>query len=135
MGRGGMIIRLIDIALTVLFGFIAVSDIEQKTQVNLPAKVSARIAPQRFNPLPLVVLPGPRYTLLDGTSEIFSDSDLHRVEAVLLNVRQKYLDRNEDIVVLIQPDPNSPMQLTVNVLDICERNHIQKNINYIEPGV
>ncbi|MCG3158886.1 MAG: hypothetical protein DKINENOH_05533 [bacterium] len=135
MGKGSMIIRYIDIALTVLFGFIAISDIEQKTQVRLPRSVSAVSTPAAINTVSLVVLPGPVYTLLEGATEVISNPELERVEQELINVRQKYLDRQQDIIVLIQPDPNSPVQLTVNVLDICERNQIQRNINYVEPGV
>ncbi len=135
MGKGSMIIRYIDIALTVLFGFIAISDIEQKTQVRLPRSVSSVSTPTAINTVSLVVLPGPVYTLLEGTTEVISNPELERVEQELINVRQKYLDRQQDIIVLIQPDPNSPVQLTVNVLDICERNQIQRNINYVEPGV
>lgn len=135
MGNPSMIIRYIDIALTVLFGFIAISDVEQKTQVKLPREVSAVSSPTQINTVSLIVLPGPVYTLLEGVTEITSNAELEAVEQELLNVRQKYLDRNQDIIVLIQPDPNSPVQLTVNVLDVCERNQIQRNINYVEPGV
>jgi biopolymer transport protein ExbD len=135
MGKGSMIIRFIDIALTVLFGFIAVSDIEQKTQVKLPRDVTAVSEPTKINTISVLVLDGPRYTLLDGAREIASDTDLERVEQVLLDVRRQYLDQNQDVLVLIQPDPNSPIQLTVNVLDVCERNQLQKSINYVEPGV
>ncbi|MBC6951985.1 hypothetical protein DWB58_29055 [candidate division KSB1 bacterium] len=135
MGNPSMIIRYIDIALTVLFGFIAISDVEQKTQVKLPSNVSAVSTPTQINTVSLIVLPGPMYTLLEDATEITSNAELEAVEQVLLNVRQKYLDQNQDIIVLIQPDPNSPVQLTVNVLDVCERNQIQRNINYVEPGV
>ncbi|MDZ7344516.1 MAG: biopolymer transporter ExbD [candidate division KSB1 bacterium] len=135
MTRGSMIIRFIDIALTVLFGFIAVSEIEHKTQIKLPHNVAAATVPTHVNTISILVLDGPRYTLLDGPQMVISDSDLYRVEQALLAVRQKYLERHQDVLVLIQPDPNSPIQLTVNVLDICERNHIVKNINYVEPGV
>lgn len=135
MGNPSMIIRYIDIALTVLFGFIAISDVEQKTQVKLPSNVSAVSTPTQINTVSLIVLPGPMYTLLEDATEITSNAELEAVERELLNVRQKYLDRNQDIIVLIQPDPNSPVQLTVNVLDVCERNQIQRNINYVEPGV
>ncbi|MCL4704704.1 biopolymer transporter ExbD [bacterium] len=135
MGNPSMIIRYIDIALTVLFGFIAISDVEQKTQVKLPSNVSAVSTPTQINTVSLIVLPGPMYTLLEDATEITSNAELEAVERELLNVRQKYLDQNQDIIVLIQPDPNSPVQLTVNVLDVCERNQIQRNINYVEPGV
>jgi len=135
MGKAGMIIRYIDIALTMLFGFIAISDIERKTQVKLPREITAASTPSKLNTISVLVLEGPRYTVMEGAREIASDSDLHRIEEVLRAVRQSYLNRREDVIFLIQPDPNSPIQLTVNVLDVCERNHFVKNINYVEPGV
>jgi biopolymer transport protein ExbD len=135
MGKGSMIIRLIDIALTVLFGFIAVSDVEQKTQVKLPRDVTGVPQETKLNTVSILVLDGPRYTVMVGAQEIMSDMDLARVEEVLIKINQQFLDRNEGVIFLIQPDPNSPIQLTVNILDVCERNHFTKNINYVEPGV
>ena len=135
MGNAGMVIRYIDIALTMLFGFIAISDVERKTQVNLPRDVAAASSPSKINTVTVLVLEGPRYTVMDGAVEIASDTDLHQIEQVMQAVRQNYLDRREDVIFLIQPDPNAPIQLTVNVLDVCERNHFVKNINYVESGV
>jgi hypothetical protein len=89
----------------------------------------------KLNTVSILVLDGPRYTVMDGPREIMSDTDLERVEEVLIKINQQFLDRNEGVIFLIQPDPNSPIQLTVNVLDVCERNHFVKNINYVEPGV
>ncbi|MDZ7292793.1 MAG: biopolymer transporter ExbD [candidate division KSB1 bacterium] len=134
MSKGGIIIRLIDIGLTVLFGFICISDIEQKTQVKLPS-VTAVSVPTQVKTVSILIFDGPKYTLMEGGTEIATHEDLEWIEQILLQVRQNYQARNEDIIVLIQPDPNSPIQLTVNVLDVCERNQINRNINYVEPGV
>ncbi|MCG3118280.1 MAG: hypothetical protein ALAOOOJD_00448 [bacterium] len=135
MAKAGMIIRYIDIALTMLFGFIAISDIERKTQVNLPRQVTAISSPSPLNTVSILVLEGPRYTVMEGAREIASDTDLRKIEQVMQAVRQNYADRREEVIFLIQPDPNAPIQLTVNVLDVCERNHFVKNINYVESGV
>lgn len=135
MGKAGMIIRYIDIALTMLFGFIAISDIERKTQVNLPREVAAVTAPSKLKTVSVLVLEGPRYTVMEGALEVASSGDLRKIEQVMQALRQSHLRRNEEVIFLIQPDPNAPIQLTVNVLDICERNHFVKNINYVESGV
>lgn len=135
MGNAGMVIRYIDIALTMLFGFIAISDVERKTQVNLPRDVAAVNSPSRINTVSVLVLEGPRYTVMDGAVEIASDADLRKIEQVMQTLRKNYQDRHEDVIFLIQPDPNAPIQLTVNVLDVCERNQFVKNINYVESGV
>jgi len=135
MSKGGMIIRYIDIALTVLFGFIAISDLEIKTQIRLPSEVSALSKPAHLNTVSIIVLEGSRYTLMEADKSVVTETTLEHVETELLEVRKRYLDQQQDVLVLIQPDPNSPIQLTVNVLDVCERHHIAKNINYVEPGI
>jgi biopolymer transport protein ExbD len=135
MSKSSMIIRLIDIALTVLFGFIAVSDVDQKTQVKLPRDVTGVPQQTTLKTVTIHVLDGPRYTIMDGFQEVASDTVLERIEEKLVQIHQIFADRKEEVIFLIQPDPNSPIQLTVNVLDVCERNHFVKNINYVEPGV
>ncbi len=135
MGNGSLIIRYIDIALTVLFGFIAISDLEIRTQIKLPREVTAVNRPTRINTVSIIVLEGSRYTLVEADKPIISESRLEDVETGLLEIRKRYLAEQQDIIVLIQPDPNSPIQLTVNVLDICERHKIARNINYVEPGI
>ncbi|NUO82011.1 biopolymer transporter ExbD [candidate division KSB1 bacterium] len=135
MGKGGVIIRLIDIALTVLFGFICIADIEQKTQIKLPAKTTAVSTPQQLKTISVIIFEGPMFHLMDGATLVFSNDDINVVEQEMITMQQNYQARKEDVVFLIQPDPNSPIQLMVNVLDICERNQLSKSINYVEPGV
>ncbi len=136
MGKGGgVIIRLIDIALTVLFGFICIADIEQKTQIKLPAKTTAVSTPQQLKTISVIIFEGPMFHLMDGATLVFSNNDINIVEQEMITMQQNYQARKEDVVFLIQPDPNSPIQLMVNVLDICERNQLSKSINYVEPGV
>lgn len=135
MGKGSVIIRLIDIALTVLFGFICIADIEQKTQIKLPAKTTAVSTQQQLKTISVVIFEGPMFHLMDGATLVFSHGDINVVEQQMVNMSLDYASRNEEVVFLIQPDPNSPIQLMVNVLDICERNQLSKSINYVEPGV
>lgn len=135
MGKGGIIIRLIDIALTVLFGFICIADIEQKTQIKLPVKTTAVSTQQQLKTISVVIFEGPMFHLMDGATLVFSHGDINVVEQQMVNMSLDYAFRNEEVVFLIQPDPNSPIQLMVNVLDICERHKLSKSINYVEPGV
>lgn len=135
MSKTGMVIRYIDIALTVLFGFVAISDIEIKTRIRMPHEGTAASEPATINTVSVIVLEGSRYTLLEGDTVVISDASLEQVEAELLVLQGRYREKNQDVLVLIQPDPNSPMQLTVNVLDLCERHHFSKSINYVEPGL
>lgn len=127
-----MIVRLIDICLIVLFGFITISDIDIKGALSLPSKKAKKIRPQDKREKVILTLevhnnnvfwvsrPGQRRIRKDG---IFS------LETYLKDLKA-YLSRTEksDLCVYIKPLEMSPLQSTIDVLDLCDRNRIPKNI-------
>ncbi len=133
MGKGGLIIRLIDVAMIILFGFIAISDIKVRAQIRLPSSEQEEQEPEEQDePVVLLVrISNERGYLI----EIGDEAPVPVVEVGLLEqeiVRrvEQYRADGREIVVLVEPEEESIIQRTVDVLDICERNNIAKNINY-----
>lgn len=127
-----MIVRLIDICLIVLFGFLSISDIDIKGVLSLPAKKAKKIRPQDRREK--VIL-----TLEVHNNNVFwvSRSGQRRVRKngissleKYLKDRKTYLSKTEksDLCVYIKPLEMSPLQSTIDVLDMCDRNRIPKNI-------
>ncbi|RMF61309.1 MAG: biopolymer transporter ExbD [Calditrichaeota bacterium] len=132
MTRGGLIIRLIDVAMIILFGFIAISDIKVKAQIKLPAKDETPPAEQKEDPTLLFVTIGldHRYTVKREDEIVAGALSLEQLEQQLLRHKDEFSSRGQEFVVLLEPDQDSPIQFTIDALDICERNGIPKNINY-----
>jgi biopolymer transport protein ExbD len=130
----GFLIRFIDIGLIVLFGFLMISDIEMSSRVDLagagqlPTEEPEPVDDRAF----LVVEIGAdgQYRVTDSyapdvetiveTSEALSGTlrrgrDAHRAEGL-------------QTVVLIQPDPDSFVQFTVDVMDVCDRLGLAKSL-------
>jgi len=133
MGKGGIIIRLIDVAMIILFGFIAISDIKVRAQIKLPSNEEEK-HPEEKQDEPTVIfvkiVPGQGFVLEaddDPSATLFDASSL---EQEVVARMERYREAGRDAVVLIEPDQDSMIQQTVEVLDICERNKIPKNINY-----
>jgi len=133
MGKNTLIIRFIDVALTVLFGFVGVSEIKLKTQIKLPNELAPGPPPDS-RPLTVSVriVEGPRFWLLEGNQIFFLTDQMATVEDTLKARYQRAVAQNQRFIALIEPDPDSPIQLTVDLLDICKRNSIPQNINYLE---
>jgi len=133
MGKGGIIIRLIDVAMIILFGFIAISDIKVRAQIKLPASQEEK-QPEEKQDEPVVIfvkiVPGQGFMLEEEGEPGLALFEVSQLEPELLARMERYRDEDHDAVVLIEPDENSMIQHTVDVLDICERNKIPKNINY-----
>lgn len=133
MQKGGIIIRLIDVAMIILFGFIAISDIKVRAQIKLPSDEPQQ--EQQNEPKEPVLIfvkvdEAQGFVVERDEEVIFSTSDKIELEANLANLVNFNGTIGQETVVLISPDEDSPIQLTVDVLDICERNQIPKNINY-----
>lgn len=134
--RSGFLIRFIDIGLIVLFGFLAISDIESFSRIDMPGSSQDQTTedPQEMTMLTVEIAPNGRFTVIERESERVPcrGVDLNTFESCLTEVVQRHRQNNRQAVVLIQPDDASIVQHTVDVLDICDRHGIPKNINKSE---
>lgn len=129
---GGIVIRLIDVAMIILFGFIAISDIKVRAQIKLPSEENEEQQnTDEKDPLLYFVKIDPAGFIVELDEQVIaSTNDVKELETLLALKMQQSQASGEEMVVLIEPDENSMIQQTVDLLDICERNNIPKNINY-----
>ena len=130
MTKGGIIIRLIDVALILLLGFIAISDIRMRAQLKLPSS-SSESETKKVQRLVFVIIdPDGIFSLKHNENLETNLNSINALEKSLLQIRNNLEKENAEMVVLIEPDTNTIVQHTVDVLDLCEKHKILKNINY-----
>lgn len=131
MTKGGLIIRLIDVAMIILFGFIAISDLKVRAQIKLPAPQEEQPQSQR-DPILLSVriAADGRVAIFEGENILMATAAFPEVEDFLSTRFEQMRSAGEEMIVLIEPHGDSPIQQTVDVLDICERHQIPKSLNY-----
>ena len=137
MATRGFLIRFIDIGLIVLFGFLMISDIDTLSRVDLagarqdvaePADVSEE-DPRSF--VAVDILPDGRFALSDPRDVDAPPAGAATIEALtdeLAARRRIHAGSGTETVVLIRPDPASPVQYTVDVMDVCDRLGIVKSL-------
>ena len=54
------------------------------------------------------------------------------LEKVLVQLRHYYLNNYKQMILVIEPGLETMIQTTVDVMDICEKNNILKNLSYSE---
>jgi biopolymer transport protein ExbD len=131
MRRSTFLIRFIDVGLIILFGFVMISDINIRSHIRLP---SGEEDVQRDKPLTLIIIEiraDGRYSLTEAESETGYGtlSSLEELESVLIDVQRHYRQAEKEIAAIIYPNDNARMQWLVDVLDLCDRHGIAKNIN------
>jgi len=130
MLRGGTIIRLIDVVLIILLGFLGITDFEVKSQVKLPSAVEngQREIKQQF--IFLDILSDNLFEIVDEHNSVKKIENLEILEKSLVNLNNYYLQNFKQMILIIEPDQESVIQTTVDVMDICEKNQILKNLSY-----
>ena len=120
-------IRLIDVALIILLGFIAISRLKTE-YVNLQSGGNSEVTKQWAHEAILHIY-GNHFVLQDTGSEK-KLRNLQDLEVMMVKMNNYYLQKQYKLVIKIEPHKSSIMQSLVDVFDICQRNNIDKNLNY-----
>lgn len=125
----GLIIRLIDVVMILLFGFIAISELSKKTKIKL-AKSSTVPAtyPDRERVLYIGVLPDGRY-LVDNETRLIASAE---VLAKYLDVqRQAHVQTSTRLRVRLRASHNTPVKYAFPVVNICKEMSIPVGLDVI----
>lgn len=133
MSRGGFLIRFIDIGLLILFGFLMISDIENFSNIQMPGSEDQAVQddPRRMTLVTVSISASGVFSVseLESNTVARGIETLAALEALLVDVRDRHEAAGRQVVVLIDPDENAIVQRMVDVMDLCDRNGILKNIN------
>ena len=123
----GIIIRLIDVVLILLFGFISISQIEDVSKINLPVSSQTTLStPDTENLITVAIFPYERDQwgfLVENETKL-----LKRIEGVhvyLLNKKEYY---RRDIRVKIFSEARAPIKYMMQVADLCEQLQLKKSL-------
>jgi biopolymer transport protein ExbD len=129
--RGGMIIRLIDVVLIILFGFLAISDIQMRRQIRMPGPSEEQNLPEEQKDTYIFVKIDRqnRYSIeMDQVERAFT-YDLSELRQHLLKTAQDSRTGGFNPIVIIDPDLDAAVQSIIDVFDICEEEQLPKSIN------
>ncbi len=132
MRKNTFLIRFIDVGLIILFGFIIISDITVRSQIELPG--SDPTDQQEERDLVLFVInidPDHQYRLSDfvESSIIGTYQGIESLEAALRSLNRDIRSQGKSPVALLEPDDSVTMQRLIDILDLCDQIGIPKNVN------
>lgn len=146
MKGGGTIIRLIDIVMILLLGFLSISDIVHKKEIKLPSgkKKPTNTRKHQLTRIRIQVIESD--TTIDSLRmappkeksqeflvyKILEDERAKRVRNLdLLSDEFGRLKSSYDsLLIIINPDSNSIVQGTINLIDLCRRYQLKRMFDY-----
>jgi len=131
----GMIIRLVDVVLIVLFGFLMISKIQQQVDIPLPhSKGDNPIVQMEKDVFDVFIRADGRVQCgwIDSEYQVvmpLDNRDRKHARAQYEQLKTLIARTNTTKVpVSIQAEYNSPTQFTVDLLDICKDLGLQKSL-------
>lgn len=128
----GLIIRLIDVVLILLFGFISISEISKRSKIDLPeSEAVPAAAPDREMVVFIGILPDGRYLVEDETAVI--DDPVILMNYILQ--RQGELNRRKiRMRVRVRANYDSEVRHAFTVVNICQDTKIPVGLDVIRKG-
>lgn len=132
MGTGGTLIRLIDIVFILLFGFISISEISQKSQIELPKSSETPPSnPDKEQVIFLGITSQGHYLVENETKFIETPETLYYY---LRNQANQAASRREKLRVRIRSNWDTPIKYTMAAADICDALNIAKGVDVHRMG-
>ena len=132
MRKNTFLIRFIDIGLILLFGFIVISDITIRAQIELPGSDPAEADTDR-QPymITIEVRADQTFRIVDAQQETVAGEPegLEQLEVQLDSYADQIRQQGRTPVALIELDHTTQMQTLIDVLDLCDKLGIPKNVN------
>lgn len=122
MGKGGIIIRLIDITLLLLFGFLVSSEINKKSFVKLP---QSNIKLKReIDDAELLIVGIKQDTTVYLEGENRPIANLEDLYNLILTRNQSYKQLKRNFRVRIRSHWNLPIKYTMRIANFCRSHDI-----------
>lgn len=133
MGNSSFIIRFIDIGLIILFGFLIISDITVRSELDLSGSDEQNEVkePKEQQLLMISLKNDGNYVIMDvrSSSVLEISENLEELKIFLESIQSSAKDQNLSVVALVEFEDAITMQEVIDVLDICDRLKIPKNLN------
>lgn len=124
--------RLIDVVLILLFGFISISEISRRTQITLPKSKNIRISDPDKEAILIVGITKNGHYLIENESEVITNARLLRY--YIVTKRAEFEKKNAELRVRIRSDFNAPVKYTILLANICDAMQIPKSIDVQHKG-
>ncbi len=129
---GGLIVRLVDVVLILLFGFISISEVDKRTKIKLAESFAVPLtAPSRERVVYIGVLPDGRYLVEDETRTI---SDLRTMQNYIISKRDQLNRQKIKMRIRLRVNYNAPVQPAFKVVKICQLLKIPVGLDVIKKG-
>jgi len=126
---GGIIVRLIDVVLILLFGFISISEVNRKSKIELPKSLHTPASyPDMESILIIGITNQGTYFVENESREI---ADFEDLKNYIIENNKRDLANETKTRVRIRSNWDAPIRFTIELANFCDEFEIAKGIDVI----
>ena len=129
MSQGGVVIRLIDVVLILLFGFISISEISSKSLIHLPKSKQMNYSLPDKEDLLIIGITEDGKFLVEAESEMIED--FNSLKYYIVTKHDENMKNKIDTRVRIRSNWNTPIKYTIAVANVCDMLQIPKGMDVV----
>ncbi len=129
MTGGGIIVRLIDVVLILLFGFISISEISRKSKIELPKSTQTPATELDMESILIIGITTDGIFLVDNETRKLADFE--DLKNYIIDNNQKAIINNAKTRIRIRSNWDTPIRYTVMLARFCDELGIVKGIDVI----
>jgi biopolymer transport protein ExbD len=127
MSNGGNMLRLIDIVLILLFGFISISEVSHRSKIQLAKSTETPPTPPDNETIIVVGVSPKGAYLVDNESLLLSTAQ--ELRDYLMYEKLKAAETNTRLKVRVRPNWNTPIEHAMAVAAICDQLQLPKGLD------
>ncbi len=125
----GLMVRLIDIVFILLFGFVAISEVDRMSKVKLAKSDSvSKNRPEQKTVIYISIPADGVYWVENETRRL---DTIQEVERYILQKRDQYAEKNIDLDVRIRASHNSAVKYAFPVVRRCQNMNVHVEMDVI----
>lgn len=132
MGTGATLIRLIDVVFILLFGFISISEINEKSRIELPKSAETPPSNPDRERVMFVGITTDGHYLVENESKVVGDAEtLYRYIAGKAREAEA---EGQALRVRVRSNWDTPIKYTLAVTRICDELNLAKGVDVARLG-
>lgn len=125
MGNGRFLVRFVDVVLILLFGFISISQVQQRSVVSPPKSSETKKTPADDGVDVFIAVTETGAFLVENESR-----SLDTMEGLVQYIQQKKQQYGADrLKIRIRSDDTAPIQYAIAIAEICDNEGVDKALD------
>ena len=127
MSKKGIILRLVDVVLILLFGFISISEVSRKSKIELAKTTEFPVEKLENEEIVIVgITPDGKFLVAD---EAIMIDNLTLLKQYILTKKREFNTQNSRMRIRIRSNWDTPIKYTLWISELCDKIGVTKGVD------